>query len=63
MNAKDFFLLVSEMRQAQKTYFKTRSPGSLNESKQLEKMVDAEIERVSKLTTEPQLNFKDDENI
>ena len=63
MNAKDFFLLVSEMRQAQKTYFKTRSPGSLNESKQLERRVDAEIERVSRLTTEPQFNFNDDESI
>jgi len=58
MDSKSFFDLVSEMRQAQKTYFKTRSPGSLNESKQLERRVDAEIERASKLTTEPQLNFE-----
>ena len=47
MTAKDFFMLVSEMRQAQKEYFSTRSPGSLNRSKQLEHQVDNEIQRVN----------------
>lgn len=57
MTAKEFFSLVSQMRQAQKTYFKTRSPGSLQESKHLERLVDTEIDRVKKLTTEPEINF------
>lgn len=47
MNAREFFDLVSEMRKAQKDYFKTRRTGSLNLSKQLEKQVDDEIQRVN----------------
>lgn len=47
MNAREFFDLVSEMRKAQKDYFKTRRTGSLNMSKQLEKQVDDEIRRVN----------------
>ena len=57
MTAKEFFMLVSQMRQAQKEYFKTRNQTVLQQSKALEKQVDAEIERVRKLTTEPELNF------
>jgi hypothetical protein len=57
MNAKDFFDLVVEMRQAQKNWFKTHNQGYLNRSKHLEKQVDAEIDRVQRLTTEPELNF------
>lgn len=57
MNAKEFFSLVAEMRKAQKEYFKTRNQTVLQQSKALEKQVDAEIERVKKLTTEPEINF------
>lgn len=57
MNARQFFDLVVQMRQAQKNYFKTRNQGYLDISKHLEKQIDAEIERVQKLTTEPELNF------
>lgn len=57
MNAKEFFDLVSKMRSAQRDFFKTRAPGSLQESKRLERLVDAEIERVRKIKSEPQLNF------
>lgn len=57
MNAKQFFQNVVLMRKAQKEYFKTRSPLALQDSKILEKAIDAEIERVQKLTTEPELNF------
>lgn len=57
MTAKDFFDLVVEMRKAQKNYFKTRNQGYLDRSKSLEKQIDAEIERVQKLTSEPELNF------
>lgn len=57
MNAKQFFDLVSEMRKTQKEYFKTRNQTVLQHSKDLEKLVDKEIERANKLTTEPELNF------
>lgn len=57
MNPKEFFDLVSQMRQAQRDYFKTRTPQSLQESKRLERLVDSEIDRVKKITTEPQLDF------
>lgn len=58
MNAKEFFDLVSQMRQAQLEYFKTRNNTVLQQSKDLEKLVDKEIDRVNRLTTEPELNFK-----
>ena len=57
MTAKEFFELVVEMRYAQKNYFKTRNQGYLDRSKNLEKQVDKEIERVQKLITEPEFNF------
>lgn len=47
MNAKEFFGLVSDMREKQKEYFRTRSTSVLNESKALERLVDAEIRRVN----------------
>ena len=59
MNAKQFFQNVALMRQKQKEYFKTRSPIALQDSKILEKAIDAEIERVQKLQKEPELNFGD----
>lgn len=46
MNAREFYDTVVQMRKAQRDYFRTRSQRSLNESKQLEKLVDAEIKRV-----------------
>ena len=65
MTAKQFFDLVSEMRQAQKNYFSARyrkEPFEVCDnlkkiSKDIERQIDAEIERVNKLTTEPELNF------
>ena len=57
MTAKQFFDIVAEMRQAQKNYFKTRNQGYFNRSRQLEKQIDAEIERVQRITNEPELNF------
>ena len=47
MTAKEFFSLVSDMREKQKEYFRTRSTSVLNESKALERLVDAEIRRVN----------------
>ena len=54
MNAKDFFHLVSSMRKSQKDYFRTRTTGALNQSKSLEKQVDAEIQRVNDIINEKQ---------
>lgn len=46
MNAKDLARLVERMRQAQKEYFKTRSSAVLEQSKYLEKRVDAAVEEL-----------------
>lgn len=43
MNYQEFTELVRSMRQAQRQYFKTRNPEILEQSKKLEKAVDAEI--------------------
>ncbi len=60
MNPKEFFETVTQMRDAQKRYFRNRDRESLNESKRLEKRVDAEIERARAILAglpakEPQL--------
>lgn len=52
MNAREFFDLVREMREAQRSYFRTRSKDLLEKSKQLEREVDREITRVDKLLGE-----------
>lgn len=52
MNSKEFYDKVVRMRAVQKAYFKTRSTASLNESKKLEREIDAEIERVTKIQEE-----------
>lgn len=55
MTAKEFFMLVVQMRNAQKQYFRTRDKSDLQASKQLEKQVDDEIRRVERLQIEPEL--------
>lgn len=52
MTARDFFNLVREMREAQRSYFLTRSRDLLEKSKQLERDIDQEISRVDKLLGE-----------
>lgn len=52
MDSKQFFLLVERMREKQKEYFRTRSSGSLKESKSLEKAIDDEINRVNNILAE-----------
>lgn len=52
MNARQFFDLVKEMRKWQKAYFAEREFNdakkyALNKSKQLERAVDMEVERVT----------------
>lgn len=60
MDSKTFFDKVVRMREAQKAYFKRRSPSYLNESKRFEKEIDDEIKRVQQLINEhnnPKLGF------
>lgn len=45
MNARQFFDKVALMRKLQKEYFRTRSKTALNQSKAVEREVDAEIAR------------------
>lgn len=49
MNAREFFFLVSSMRDAQKRYFKNRDQVTLRACKKLESEVDAEIARVKQI--------------
>ena len=43
MTNAEFRKLVSEMRHAQKNYFRTRSGDALDKSKRLERQVDKEL--------------------
>ena len=43
MTHEEFRKLVSEMRHAQKEYFRTRSGDALDKSKRLERQVDKEL--------------------
>lgn len=49
MNAKEFFYLVAEMREAQKAYFETRDSRVFRACRALENDVDREIRRVREL--------------
>lgn len=49
MEAKEFFDKVVQMREAQKKYFRMRTSTELQRAKQLEKEIDAEIERVQNI--------------
>jgi len=49
MNAKEFFNYVSQMRDLQKEYFKTRSIDVLVKSKEVERIIDKEIDRVKNI--------------
>lgn len=45
MTAKEFFYLVSSMRDAQKRYFQTRDRAVFRAARKLENLVDEEIDR------------------
>lgn len=49
MNAREFFFLVSHMRETQKDYFKTRDQQTLRACKAIEAEVDYEIERTKQV--------------
>ena len=60
MNAKEFYNTGKAMREAQKNYFKFRTKQFLEESKTLERTIDAEIKRVDKIEIDkqqPRLNL------
>lgn len=46
MNARDFFYMVAEMREAQKAYFETKDRYVFRAARKLENEVDKEIRRV-----------------
>lgn len=49
MNSREFFYLVSEMRTAQRNYFRDRDQRVLIAARKLEQQVDAEIDRVKRI--------------
>lgn len=53
MTPKEFYEKVVKMREAQKSYFKTRSSMDLQVCKRLEKEIDNEIARVNQITNKP----------
>ena len=54
MTPKDFFDKVVEMRRCQKEYLKNKSQTETRISKQIEREVDEEIERVQKILHDKQ---------
>ena len=54
MTPKDFFYRVVEMRRCQKEYLKNKRQIDLRISKQIEREVDEEIERVQKILHDKQ---------
>lgn len=57
MDAKSFFDLVANMRQAQRGWLKYYTYDYLSKAKHLEKQVDEEIERVRTKRIELELDF------
>lgn len=55
MNAREFYDAGVLMRKWQRTYFATRSQDALVKSKSLEKVIDNEIDRVTKILTQKEL--------
>ena len=62
MNSRYFFDTVCHMRKAQKNYFKTRDRDALNASKEIEKQVDEEINRVNGILAKKGMPFFSIEN-
>ena len=56
MNAKQFFVKVARMRDAQKMYFKYRSDERLQKALQLEQDIDKEILRVKLSLSQQEIN-------
>lgn len=58
MNAREFFYVVSQMRTAQRNYFKTKNQKYLIQSKILEGQVDDEIQRVKEIAEREHLQMQ-----
>lgn len=59
MTAKEFFYLVSSMRDAQRRYFQTRDREVFRAARKLENLVDEEIERTHQvLNVKEQINYE-----
>ena len=56
MNAKQFFVMVSKMRDAQRQYFKHRTNDNLQTALQLEQDIDKEILRVKLSLSQQEIN-------
>ena len=56
MNAKQFFVMVARMRDAQRQYFKHRTNDNLQTALQLEQNIDKEILRVKLSLSQQELN-------
>lgn len=54
MNSREFFYLVSQMREAQREYFEYREQRTLRRCRVLENEVDAEIKRVKDIVRRQQ---------
>lgn len=52
MTAKEFFYLVAQMREAQRTYFRTRDDVVFRAARKLENEVDKEIRRVREIVNQ-----------
>ena len=65
MNAKEFFVKVSRMRDAQKMYFKYRSDERLQEAFRLQQGVDNDILQEKMSLSQQELNemFSDEKDI
>lgn len=56
MNSRQFFEKVTEMRKAQREYFRTHTKTSLRNSMRLEDVIDTEIKRVQALLVDEPSN-------
>lgn len=54
MNAREFFYLVAQMREAQNSYFRDRNKVAFRAARKLENLVDAEIARVRAIVQQQQ---------
>lgn len=59
MDARAFFYLVAEMREAQKAYFETRDRVVFRAARALENDVDREIRRVREIVNKQEQNSGD----
>lgn len=58
MTAKEFFYLVSSMRDAQKRYFQTKDRAVFRAARKLENLVDEEIDRTHKVLEARRGNYE-----